>query len=117
MPIILDEQTNLTSKTEAQDLLKVRIGQAPLKATVIIINSHAANTIQYRLDYSNDREGADSTWYEKQAWTDVAPYADNPANAKQHDINPTPLYIRVQIKTKTGTSHGTADAWLKAAGT
>jgi len=111
------ENTGLTTKTVTQTLLLIGpLGRIPSAATIFLTNSHAANTIQYRHDESNDPEGADGTWVQVRTWTDIAPYAASPANGKKIAIIGLPLWIRIQVKTKTGSSHGTANGWFKGTG-
>lgn len=96
-------------------MLNTRLDDQIDKAHLIVTNSHATYTIQYRIDESNDPEGATGSWVENTDWTDVAPYGTDPGNAKKHTFNPAPVRIRVQIKDKA-TNHGTGNAWLKGVG-
>jgi len=115
MPIVKQEKTGQASAVGYATLLKVKL-EGIVKASVIITNSHAANIIQYKILCSNDPEGADGSWTQKQAEADIDPYGADPSNAKYHEFDPTPLWIDIQIKTKTGTDHGTGNAWLKVLG-
>lgn len=110
MPIVLQEKESLTTKTVYQTLLKVKLG-ALTKAHLIVTNSHGANAIQYRISESNDDKGVAGSFHSSTAQTDIL------ANAtKQHTYDPAPLWIHVEVHTKTGSNHGTANAWLKGVG-
>jgi len=115
MPIVKQEATDKTSAVAYDTLLKVKL-EGIVKASVIITNSHATNIIQYKILFSDDPEGADGSWYLKQVETDIDPYGTDPSKAKYHEFDPTPLWIDIQIKTKTDPNHGTGNAWLKAVG-
>lgn len=110
MPIRLHKKESLTTKTKYQSLLKVNIGQLA-KVNLIVKNSHGANAIQYKVLESNDESGASGTWHESTTETEITA-----GSTKSHTYDPAPLWIDVQVNTKTGSSHGTANAWLKGVG-
>jgi len=115
MPIVKQEKTAQNSTNDYVSLLKVKI-EGIVKASVIITNSDTTNSINYKMLYSNDPEGAVGSWYEKQAETAIVPYASDPANAKNHDIDPTPLWIDIQIQSTVPDSVGIGNAWMKIVG-
>lgn len=114
MPCVFQFKKAQASTNDYVSLLKVKLGGIS-KASVIITNSAAANVITYQMLYSNDELAAAGSWYQKST-SDVNAYGTDPTKAVQADIDPTPAWIDIQIKSKVTDTHGTGNAWLKAVG-
>jgi len=116
MPLLEVSKTGLVTTTVPQILLDIPCGGTPVKGHLNLVNTHAANTIQYQILESNDPAKSANSWVENTAYTDIAPYVATPSNAKKHTFNPTARWTRVNVKTKTGSSHGIANGWFKGCG-
>jgi len=116
MPLLEVNKTGLVTAVAAQILIDIPCAGTTVKGHLILVNTHALNIIQYQILESDDPAKSATSWTQHTAYTDINPYVADPANAKKITFNPTSRWTRINVKTKTGTSHGIANGWFKGCG-
>ena len=110
MSSLKESVTNITTTGSYVIALRSRpLGFKTISLT--LTNSDGVNSLKYKVDVSNDPQGAADTWAEE-----IAEQVLSAGAAAKHVLSGPFVWVAIQVKDASGGSHAIANVYLLAVG-
>lgn len=110
MPQVNQTTLNIASTTVYASAQKAKILELR-ESSLVIHNPHETNGIKWKIQVSNEPQGAPDSWAEEKAEATLAPGATD-----SYTLSGPFVWVNVLIVDASGGAHGLANIYLQATG-